>query len=275
MRRCGQPGVGGLVDAVGFDLVDKQGVGRGGQDIDGGEHQRDLGLHAPFCCVSSAFPVRRWTCRRACRLGSLARWGGLASVGAPGRAACRGPAWRITSAQWMTSAWAECEWRCRARRMISSAICRVSCGTSCKRACAPAKVYRAWVNGRRKPACSPRSSSRPDARQRPRSWHSRVCHLGYRMRRYLLARLVAPAFAEYLPPFGDWLDRGGLVTFRRSEFSLRYLLSVLNGISKISRYSDLASGHFSCLHRSGARQDLLICYAHQLIVFGDMRSAST
>ena len=51
MRRCGQPGVGGLVDAVGFDLVDKQGVGRGGQDIDGGEHQQDLGLHAPFFAV--------------------------------------------------------------------------------------------------------------------------------------------------------------------------------------------------------------------------------
>ena len=38
-------------DAVGFDLVDKQGVGRGGQDIDGGEHQQDLGLHAPFFAV--------------------------------------------------------------------------------------------------------------------------------------------------------------------------------------------------------------------------------
>ena len=42
-----QAGVGGFVDAVRFELVNKQGVGRRGHDVDGGEHQQDFGLHAP------------------------------------------------------------------------------------------------------------------------------------------------------------------------------------------------------------------------------------
>jgi len=42
-----QAGISGFVDAIGFELVNKQGVSRRGHDVDGGEHQQDFGLHAP------------------------------------------------------------------------------------------------------------------------------------------------------------------------------------------------------------------------------------